>query len=91
VLTQPDEPAAEGEAGLTRDQARILELEQCAWSTPGAKAAVIRDRLGMTPTAYYQALNELIDSEAACRAFPVLVNQLRERRAQRRRRRAGHW
>lgn len=75
-------PAAAAQTPRTVSPVSILELEQRAWRTPGAKAAAIGE-LGMTLTGYYQALDRAIDTAEALRSYPVLVNRLRERRARR--------
>jgi Protein of unknown function (DUF3263) len=81
MLSPAAGPAAAANGALTGPHARILELEQRAFRTRGAKAAAIRDELGMTPTGYYQALNGAIDTPEALQSHPVLVNRLRARRA----------
>ncbi len=63
----------------------LTELEM----RPGAKDREILDALGMTPTRYYQLLNELIDRPAAAQFDPALVARLRRRRADRNRLRSG--
>jgi hypothetical protein len=76
-------PTPAGTASLTSTDARILELEQRTWRTPGAKEQAILDDLGMTTTRYYQTLNKIIDTPEALRSDPVLVNRLRAQRARR--------
>ena len=69
-----------------RDRA-VLAMEGQGWPGPGAKERAIRERLGLSPTRYYQLLNALLDDPAAARHAPVTVNRLRRvREAQRRRR-----
>lgn len=63
----------------------MLELEESRWRYPGAKDQAIRSRLGLTPTAYYQMLNALLDREAAMAHRPLLVQRLRRARGTRRR------
>ena len=74
---------------LTELETRILTLEQSWWRSPGAKEREILDALGITPTRYYQMLNELIDRPEAARFDPVLVARLRRRRDDRARLRSG--
>ena len=74
---------------LTELEMRILAFERSWWRSPGAKDREILDALEMTPTRYYQLLNELIDQPAAARFDPVLVARLRRRRADRKRLRSG--
>lgn len=68
----------------------ILQLEQRHYRRIGAKHAAIRDELGITPTRYFQRLNELLDDQEAAAVAPMVVNRLRRVRdraaAQRRRR-----
>ena len=42
-----------------------------------ANPAAIRERLGMTPTRFYQRLNHLLDREDALAHDPILVHRLR--------------
>jgi len=74
---------------LTELEMRILAFERSWWRSPGAKDREILDALGMTPTRYYQLLNELIDRPAAAQFDPALVARLRRRRADRNRLRSG--
>jgi hypothetical protein len=74
---------------LTELEMRILAFERSWWRSAGAKDREILDALAMTPTRYYQLLNELIDQPAAAQFDPVLVARLRRRRAERNRLRSG--
>ncbi|TNM25124.1 DUF3263 domain-containing protein [Streptomyces sedi] len=69
-----------------RDRA-VLALERRSWPSPGAKERAIRERLGISPTRYYQLLNALLDDPSALAHDPVTVNRLRRRRDARRARR----
>ncbi|WP_028709668.1 DUF3263 domain-containing protein [Propionicicella superfundia] len=62
----------------------ILAFERSWWAQSGAKERGIRDRFDLTPTRYYQLLNELIDDPAALVEDPLLVKRLRRLREQRR-------
>jgi hypothetical protein len=62
-----------------RDKA-ILDLEGRGWRTAGLKEGVIRRELGLTPVAYYQVLNALLDSEAAVAYSPMAVSRLKRLR-----------
>jgi hypothetical protein len=55
---------------------QILALEGQFWKTSGAKDAAIKE-LGLSPVRYYQLLSQLIQSEDALSADPVLVKRLR--------------
>jgi hypothetical protein len=74
---------------LTELDMRILAFERSWWRSPGAKEREILDALGMSPTRYYQLLNELIDRPEAVQFDPALVARLRRRRADRNRLRTG--
>ena len=69
-----------------RDRA-ILDFERTWWTVPGTKGAAIRERLGLSATAYYKLLGVLIDSADALVYDPLVVRRLRLRRDQRRRER----
>ncbi|WP_217189679.1 DUF3263 domain-containing protein [Streptomyces buecherae] len=79
------DPAEQGE--LSARDVAVLALERRGWAGPGAKERAIRERLGMSPTRYYQVLNALLDDPRALRHDPVTVNRLRRLRAARRSRR----
>ncbi|MEU1816511.1 DUF3263 domain-containing protein [Streptomyces roseifaciens] len=83
------EPREEGlpEHGLSEPDLAVLALERRAFSGPGAKERAVRERLGMTPTRYYQLLNALLDDPRALAHDPVTVNRLRRIRDARRERR----
>ncbi|MFH8568727.1 DUF3263 domain-containing protein [Streptomyces sp. NPDC017993] len=70
----------------TRDEA-VLAVERRSWPGPGAKERVIRERLGISPTRYYQLLNALLEDPRALAHDPVTVNRLRRVRDARRARR----
>ncbi len=68
---------------------RLLAFERGTWRTPGAKDQAIIEALGMSPTRYYQLLNELIDDPEALKFDPALVKRLRAQRARRQRMRSA--
>jgi hypothetical protein len=68
---------------LTELQMRILAFERSLWLSPGAKDREITDAIGLSPTRYYQVLNELIDRQEAAEFDPELVARLRRRRVAR--------
>ncbi|MFE3740723.1 DUF3263 domain-containing protein [Streptomyces sp. NPDC059134] len=76
-----DPAAAPGLSG--RDRA-VLAMERRGWPGPGAKEREIRERLGLSPTRYYQLLNALLDDPRAAEHDAVTVNRLRRVRAARR-------
>ncbi|MFC7404492.1 DUF3263 domain-containing protein [Georgenia alba] len=75
--------------GLSESEAAILAFERQWWKYAGAKETAIRELFDMTATRYYQVLNQLIDSEAALAADPMLVKRLRRMRANRQRERSA--
>lgn len=67
-----------------REQA-ILDFERAWWTEPGPKEHAIRERLELSPTRYYQVLNELLNSPEAAAYDPLVVRRLRRQRDRRRR------
>ncbi|MEV7673500.1 DUF3263 domain-containing protein [Streptomyces sp. NPDC000963] len=76
-----------GPAGLTEQEQALLAVERRSWPGPGAKERAVRERLGLSPTRYYQLLNALLDDPRALAHDPVTVNRLRRVREERQRRR----
>ncbi|MGK5631117.1 DUF3263 domain-containing protein [Streptomyces sp. URMC 123] len=77
-----------GNAGpLTERDRAVLALERRTWPGPGAKERAIRERLGVSPTRYYQLLNALLDDPRALEHDPVTINRLRRLRDSHRARR----
>lgn len=70
--------------GLSARDVAVLAVERRGWPGPGAKERAIRERLGISPTRYYQLLNALLDDARALAHDPVTVNRLRRRRESRR-------
>lgn len=75
-------PNSEGqqESGLTGLELRILDFERQWWRYAGAKESSIKELFELTPPAYYQLLNNLIDRQAALLCQPMLVKRLRRLR-----------
>jgi len=67
-------------SSLTELEMRILAFERSLWRSPGAKEREILDAIGITPTRYYQLLNELIDRPESAQFDTALVARLRRRR-----------
>ena len=67
-------------SNLTDLELRILEFERSWWKYAGAKESAIKELFDLTPPAYYQALNNLIDRDDALLAQPLLVKRLRRLR-----------
>ncbi len=61
------------------DQA-ILDIEAKPWRFEGAKHGEIRARTGLSPTGYYQRLNQIIDTPEALAHDPVTVRRLLNKR-----------
>ena len=74
---------------LTELEMRILVFERSWWQSPGAKEREILDAFGVSPTRYYQLLNQLIDRPESAQFDPALVARLRRRRAARNKLRSG--
>ena len=70
---------------LTDREASILAFEREWWRHGGAKEGSIRAQFGLGVTEYYQALNALLDSDAALIHDPMLVKRLRRMRDSRQR------
>ncbi|WP_329065193.1 DUF3263 domain-containing protein [Streptomyces sp. NBC_01429] len=94
---EPESPGEPGEAAEPAEAARlsglsdrdraVLAVERRGWPGPGAKERAIRERLGLSPTRYYQLLGALLDDPRAAEHDPVTVNRLRRVRDARRERR----
>jgi len=80
-ISPPAESAAN--LGLTPLEIEILEFERTWWRHAGAKESSIKELFNLTPPAYYQMLNNLIDRPAALMAQPILVKRLLRLRDQR--------
>lgn len=69
---------------LTDRDIVVLNIEARYWRHAGTKEQAIRAELGLSATAYYAHLNQLLDEPAALERNPVLVNRLRRLRDARR-------
>ena len=74
---------------LTDTEMAMLELERSWFTYAATKDEAISERFGMTPTAYYRALNALIDRPDAVAADPLTVRRLVRMRDRRRAERAA--
>ncbi|MEU3713719.1 DUF3263 domain-containing protein [Streptomyces catenulae] len=83
--TGAPETGAPGE--LSALDKAVLAVERRSWPASGPKERHIRERLGLSPTRYYQLLNALLDDPRALRHDAGTVNRLLRRRAARRGRR----
>ena len=70
-------------AGLSELEIKMLDFERQWWWYAGAKESAIKELFDLTPPAYYQMLNNLIDREDAVLAEPILVKRLRRLRESR--------
>lgn len=62
----------------------VLDIARRQWTGPGARERAIRERLGLSPTRYFQLLNALLDDPRALAHDPLTVNRLRRARDTRR-------
>jgi hypothetical protein len=62
---------------LSEFEIKLLEFERNWWRHAGSKESAIKELFNLTPPAYYQLLNNLIDKESALLAHPILVKRLR--------------
>jgi hypothetical protein len=69
--------------GLSELEKKMLDFERQWWRYAGAKESAIKELFDLTPPAYYQMLNNLIDREDALNAEPILVKRLRRLRESR--------
>ena len=76
-------PINDSAAGLSELEIKMLEFERTWWRHAGAKESSIKELFNLTPPAYYQLLNNLIDRPAALMAEPLLVKRLLRLRKQR--------
>ncbi len=76
-------------SGLTETERQILNFEKQWWQFPGTKEKTIREMFALSPTRYYQVLNDVIDKPAALTVDPLLVRRLRRLRATRQKARSA--
>ena len=67
-------------AGLSEFEVKMLEFERAWWRHAGVKESSIKELFNLTPPAYYQLLNNLIDRDDAVLTAPMLVKRLRRLR-----------
>ncbi len=68
---------APGSTGLSELELKLLDFERNWWRHAGTKESAIKELFNLTPPAYYQMLNNLIDRNDALLAEPILVKRLR--------------
>lgn len=64
---------------MTDLEHQILRFEDRWWRIAGSKESAIRDEFGMSPTRYYQLLQQLAGREDVLATYPVLTKRLRRR------------
>ena len=89
----PDDGSADGNVasaqGLSRRDRDILAFERQWWQYAGLKEQAIKEMFDLSPTRYYQVLNNVIDNPAALAEDPLLVRRLRRLRATRQKTRSA--
>lgn len=70
---------------LTPRERSILDFERTWWTQEGPKETAIRRHFELSPTRYYQLLNQLLDRSDAAEYDPLVVRRLRRLRTRRRR------
>ncbi|WP_062217284.1 DUF3263 domain-containing protein [Streptomyces sp. NBRC 109706] len=86
-MSEESDRPGDGAGDLAERDRAVLAVERDSWPGPGAKERAIRERLGISPTRYYQLLNALLDDPRALAHDPVTINRLRRRRDAKRARR----
>jgi len=81
--------SASSGAGLSRRDKDVLAFERQWWQYAGAKEQAIKEMFSLSPTRYYQVLNEVIDNPAALAEDPLLVRRLRRLRTSRQKARSA--
>ncbi len=74
---------------LTQRDLDILDFERTWWKHAGVKEQAIKERFDMSPTRYYQLLNDLLENPAAMEHDPILIKRLKRLRTYRQRQRVA--
>src|SRR3954471_10008294 len=82
-------PSGHALGELSRRDRDILAFERQWWQYAGAKEQAIKEMFSLSPTRYYQVLNEVIDNPAALAEDPLLVRRLRRLRTSRQKARSA--
>lgn len=69
---------------LTDTDRAVLDVESRFWKYAGAKEDYVRSELGLTPIAYYQRVNALIERSEAWECAPATLRRLRSARGRQR-------
>ncbi|WNI16045.1 DUF3263 domain-containing protein [Actinacidiphila sp. ITFR-21] len=72
--------AVPGGAELSARDRAVLDIAGRTFTGPGPRERAVRERLGISPTAYFQLLNALLDDPRALAHAPGTVNRLRRER-----------
>ena len=83
------QPTGQPAGELSRRDRDILAFERQWWQYAGAKEQAIKEMFSLSPTRYYQVLNEVIDNPAALAEDPLLVRRLRRLRTSRQKARSA--
>lgn len=84
-----DAAGDDGTSGLSRRDRDILAFERQWWQYAGLKEQAIKEMFDLSPTRYYQVLNNVIDNPAAVAEDPLLVRRLRRLRSTRQKTRSA--
>jgi hypothetical protein len=76
----PESPEPPDSGGLSARDRAVLDVAGRTFTGPGPRERAIRERLGVSPTAYFQLLNALLDDPRALAYAPGAVNRLRRER-----------
>jgi hypothetical protein len=68
---------------LTERDQHMLTLAGTSYRRQGVRESDIGQLFNMSPTAFYQRVNQLLDTEAALAWNPLLLQRLRNARASR--------
>ncbi len=82
-------PSGHAHGELSRRDREILTFERQWWQYAGAKEQAIKEMFSLSPTRYYQVLNEVIDNPASLAEDPLLVRRLRRLRTSRQKARSA--
>jgi len=82
-------PNEAADQGLSRRDRDILSFERKWWQYAGLKEQAIKEMFDLSPTRYYQVLNNVIDNPAALAEDPLLVRRLRRLRSTRQKTRSA--
>ena len=85
----PGDRSAASAGQLSERDEQVLAFERQWWKYAGAKEQAIRELFDMSPTRYYQLLNNLLEKPEAIEADPMLIKRLRRQRSVRLRSRAA--